>query len=322
MGSTVRDLRYALRQLRRAPVFSVVVVLMLALGIGANTAVFSVMNAVLMQLLPVANPHSLYYVRMANGEAQPPGAGNTGDSNTSFSEAAFEALRQRTDVFDDLIGYVPLSFNGSVAVRHGELPESAEGEEVSGNFFTGLTVRMERGRGFTRQDEAAHAAVVVLSYDYWTRSFARDPQILGQTIYIKGIPFSVVGIAARGFKGIEPATASDFWIPLQSRPELNAWGTPAAFDTLYGSPKWWCFRMMARLRQGSRRPWPSRLSLAHLQPSSSRPSATSTPGNGSRCSTSSPRAASMATTSNTATPSPFSWDWSPSCCSSPARTLP
>ncbi len=250
MVSTARDLRYALRQLRRSPVFSVVVVLMLALGIGANTAVFSVMNAVLMQLLPVANPHRLYYVRMANGESQPPGAGNTGEYNTSFSEPVFEALRQRADIFDNLIGYVPLSFNQSVAVRHGELPESAEGEEVSGNFFTGLTVRMDRGRGFTAADETSHAPIVVLSYDYWTRSFARDPNILSQTIYIKGIPFSVVGVTARGFKGIEPATSTDFWVPLQNRPELNAWGQPAGFDTLYGSPKWWCFRMMARLRQG------------------------------------------------------------------------
>jgi len=239
-----------LRQLRKAPLFAVVVVLMLALGIGANTAVFSVMNAILMQLLPVAHPHGLYYVRMAKGEGQPPGAGNTGAYNTSFSEPVFEALRQRADVFEDLIGYVPLSFNGSVAVRHGELPESAEGEEVSGNFFSGLSVRMESGRGFTLADETSHAPIIVLSYDYWTRSFARDPAILGETIYIKGVPVSVVGITARGFKGIEPATAADFWMPLQNRPEFNAWGQPATFDTLYGSPKWWCFRMMARLRPG------------------------------------------------------------------------
>src|SRR6266704_698788 len=167
MRLIARDLRYALRQLRKAPLFTVVVVVMLALGIGANTAVFSVMNAVLMQLLPVAHPHGLYYVRMANGQGQAPGAGNTGDSETSFSEPVFEALRQRADVSEDLIGYVPLSFNGSVAVRHGELPESAEGEEVSGNFFSGLSVRMERGRGFTLADETSHAPIVVLSYDYW-----------------------------------------------------------------------------------------------------------------------------------------------------------
>jgi len=136
----------------------------------------------------VQRPHGLFYVRMANGQGQPPGADNTGDSETSFSAAAFEALRQRGDVFEDLIGYVPLSFDGRVAVRHAELPESAEGEETSGNFFSGLGVRMHSGRGFTFEDEKSHASVVVLSYDYWTRSFARDPDILGQTVYIKGIP--------------------------------------------------------------------------------------------------------------------------------------
>jgi len=248
MGAFARDLRYALRQLKKAPGFATVVVVMLALGIGANTAVFSVMNAVLMQLLPVSRPHGLYYVRMANGEGQAPGAGNTGDSNTSFSEVTFEALRQRTDVFEELIGYVPLSFNGSVAVRHGELPEEAEGEEVSGNFFSGLSARMGLGRGFTYQDEKDHTQTAVISYEFWTRSFARDPNVVGKTMYVKGVPLTIVGVTARGFKGIEPAVSADFWIPLQNRPELNAWGTPAVNDTLYGSPKWWCLRLMARLR--------------------------------------------------------------------------
>ncbi|MGD0736145.1 MAG: ABC transporter permease [Terracidiphilus sp.] len=246
----LQDVRYALRQLRKSPGFTLTVVLMLALGIGANTAVFSVMNAILMQLLPVSHPEGLSYVHMANGEWQPPGAGNTGDSNTSFSEAAFEALRQRNDVFEELIGFVPLSLTGSVAVRHGVLPEEAEGEEVSGNFFSGLGARLEQGRGFTLQDEKDHTQTVVLSYDYWTRSYARDPAILGQTLYVKGIPMTVVGVAAHAFKGIEPGTSADFWIPLQNRPELNAWGIPAEFNTLYGTPKWWSLRLMARLRPG------------------------------------------------------------------------
>jgi len=227
-----QDLVYALRQLRKSPGFTLIVVLMLALGIGANTAVFSVMNATLLQLLPVSRPEGLSYVRMPNSEHNPPGASNTGAWDTSFSEPVFEALRQRSDVFEDLIAYVPLSFTGSIAVRHGELPEEAEGEEVSGNFFSGVGVRLERGRGFSLQDENNHAPVVVLSYDYWTRSYARDPSIVGQTLYVKGVPMTVVGVAAHGFKGIEPATATDFWIPLQNRAELNAWGTPPEFNTL------------------------------------------------------------------------------------------
>ncbi|MGA3136894.1 MAG: ABC transporter permease [Terracidiphilus sp.] len=247
MRSILQDIRYAVRQLRKSPGFTLTVVITLALGIGANTAVFSVMNAVLMKLLPVSRAEGLSYMRMANGQGQPPRVTSSGDSRTAFSLATFEALRQRTDVFEELIAYVPLSLDGSVAVRHGELPDTAEGEEVSGNFFSGLGARLERGRGFTLQDEKNHAPVVVLSYDYWTRSFARDPGVVGQTLYIKSIPVTVVGVAAHGFQGIEPGASTDFWIPLQDRPELNAWG--ANFIKLYDS-HWFCLRVMARLRPG------------------------------------------------------------------------
>jgi predicted permease len=246
----LQDLRYALRQLRKSPGFTLTVVLTLALGIGANTAVFSVMNAILMKLLPVSRPQGLSYVHIGNGQSQAPGGWNTGDTDTSFSEATFEAFRQRSDIFEDLIGYVPLSFTGNVAVRYGDLPEEAEGDEVSGNFFSALGARIERGRGFISDDEKDHAPIAVISYAYWTRRFARDPGVLGQTFYVKGVPLTIVGIAGDGFKGIEPASSIDFWIPLQNRPELNAWGTPAGDQSLYGSPKWWCLRMMARLRGG------------------------------------------------------------------------
>ena len=249
MQAWLQDVRYALRQLRKSWGFTLVVVLTLALGIGANTAVFSVMNAVLLQLLPVSRPEGLSYVEMANDQGQAPGGSNTGDSSTSFTEETFEALRLRSDVFEELVAYVPLSFTGSVAVRYGQLPDEAEGEEVSGNFFSGLGARIERGRGFTLQDEQNHTALVVLSYDYWTRRFSRVVSVLGQTLNVKGVPLTIVGIAAQGFKGIEPGSATDFWIPLQNDPRVNAWGSTSE-TTLYGSPKWWCLRLMARLRPG------------------------------------------------------------------------
>ena len=249
MTNVMQDLQYALRQLRKSWGFTLVVVLTLAMGIGANTAVFSVMNAILLQLLPVSRPEGLSYIQMANGEGQAPGGSNTGDSSTSFTEETFEALRLRSDVFEELIAYVPLSFTGSVPVRYGDLPEESEGEEVSGNFFSGVGVRLDRGRGITLADEKNHAAIVVLSYDYWTRRFSRAPGVLGQTLYVKGVPLTIVGITARGFKGIEPGESTDFWIPLQQDSRLNAWGADYQ-ETLYGSPKWWCLRMMARLRSG------------------------------------------------------------------------
>ena len=202
MQHTIQDLQYALRQLRKSWAFALVVVLTLAMGIGANTAVFSVMNAILLQLLPVSRPEGLSYVQMANGQGQAPGGSNTGDTATSFTEETFETLRQRSDVFEELVAYVPLSFTGSVAVRYGDLPEESEGEEVSGNFFSGVGVRMDRGRGFTLNDEKNHASIVVLSYDYWTRRFSREPGVIGQTLYVRGVPLTIVGITARGFKGI------------------------------------------------------------------------------------------------------------------------
>ena len=250
MSGLGQDLRYALRQLRKNPWFTAVVVFALALGMGANTAVYSVMDAVLLRMLPVHDPHRLFYLHIGGGENQPYSASNTGNGDTSFSEPVFEALRQRKDVFDDLVAYVPLSFSGKAAVRYKEGPEEAKGDEVSGNFFSGLSVGIVRGRGFSLEDETNHAPVAVISYDYWTRRFARDPSILGQTLFIKNIPFSIIGVTSYGFPGIEPASATDFWIPLQNRPELNAWGAPPSGSTLYGTPRWWCLLMVGRLRPG------------------------------------------------------------------------
>lgn len=247
MTALLQDVRYALRQLRKSPGFAAVAIITLALGIGANTAVFSVMNAVLQRRLPVRNPERLYYVQIANGQWQPPGASDTGHSGTSFSEPVFEALRQRRDVFDDLIAYVPLGI-GKVAVRYGQTPEEVAGEEVSGNFFSGLTAQVVHGRPLTLQDEKDHAAVAVISDAYWKRRFASNLGMLGSTLFIKGVPFTIIGIAGPGFHGIEGASATDFWIPLQNRPELNAWGTPSDVNSLYGTPKWWCLELMARLR--------------------------------------------------------------------------
>jgi predicted permease len=242
----LQDLRYALRQLRNSPGFTVTAVLTLALGIGANTAIFSVMNAVLLRGLPVPDPQQLVYLHVPDG--QPPGASNTGNSETSFSEPVFEQLRQEKRVFSDLMAFVPLSLSGKAAVRFGDTPEEAEGDMVSGNFFSGLRVGFARGRGFTLDDEKNHTQVAVLSYSYWTRRFSRNPSVLGQAFYVKGIPFTVIGVAANKFYGVEPGNSTDFWIPLQNRPELNAWGIAPEFNTLYGTPQWWCLELIARLQ--------------------------------------------------------------------------
>ena len=239
-----QDFRYGLRMLWKNPGFTATAILTLALGIGGNTAVFSVMNSVLLRNLPLPHPEQLMYLRLPNN--QPYGASNTGDGDTSFSDPVFEQLRKERAAFSDLMAYVPLSIS-KVAVRIGEEPEEAEADMVSGNFFSGLGTAFARGRGFTVEDEIGHAPLAVLSYAYWTGRFARNPSVLGQIIYVKGLPFTIIGVTAQGFYGVEPGASTDFWIPLQNRPELNAWGTPASGSTLYGSPTWWCLRLIGRL---------------------------------------------------------------------------
>jgi len=240
------DLRYAIRQLRKTPGFTLVCVLTLGLGIGANTAVFSVMNAVLLRSLPVTDPARVVYLRTSN----PPRGTGTIDSNETFSYPVYDALRRQNRGLSPVMAYVPLA-NGKVAVRYGEQPEQAEGDMVSGTFFSGLGVKLASGRGFSEQDESNHAPIAVISYNYWTRRFASMPDVLGKTLYVNGIPLTIVGVAGEGFEGVEAGRSTDFWIPLQSRAELNAWGAPTDDGKTYiGKPNWWCLRLTGRLAPG------------------------------------------------------------------------
>ena len=156
----MQDIRYALRQLRKNPGFTAVCVLTLALGIGANTAVFTVMNAVMLRFLPVPNPQQLVYVQTSGW---PSGASQTGMGEYSFNEASFQELRKQKGVFSDLMAFVPISLN-KTAVRFGDRPEEVEADMVSGNFFSGLGVRPARGRLVNDEDESRHNHVAVLSY--------------------------------------------------------------------------------------------------------------------------------------------------------------
>ena len=246
MSALFHDLRYAARQLRKTPGFTFICVLTLALGIGANTAVFSVMNAVLLKSLPVRDPQRVVYLRTS----KPPRRTGTIDSNETFSYPVYDALRQQHGALADVMAYVPLS-TGKVAVRYGAQPEEAEGDMVSGNFFSGLGIKLARGHAFTKEDESSHAPIAVISYNYWTQRFSRSPDVLGKTLYVNGVPITIVGIAAEGFEGVESGSSTDFWIPLQNRTELNAWGNPLEDGKNYIQDQtWWCMRMLGRLAPG------------------------------------------------------------------------
>jgi predicted permease len=249
MPIMLQDLRYTLRQILKSPGFTLTAVLTLALGIGANTAVFSVLNALLLKMLPVRDAQQLYTVKLLHGGTQPPNTSGTGNGNTSFSLPVFQALRSQSRVFADLIAHVPIAL-GQVPVRYGDTPTTKAGEEVSGNFFTGLGVPFAAGVGLTNADEQQHAAKVVISYGFWTTTFSRNPAAIGQTLYISSVPLTIVGITAPGFVGVDAGSPADFWIPLQTRPELNAWGFPGDHGTLYNQPKWWAVPLAARLAPG------------------------------------------------------------------------
>jgi predicted permease len=242
-----QDLKFAVRQLRRTPGFALVAVLTLALGIGANAAVFSVMNAVMLRYLPVPNPQQLVLLHYTD---QPENSGQTGYDDTSLSEPVFASLRQQKDVFSDLVAFVPLGIP-KIAVRIGDEAEEAAVDEVSGNFFSGIGVKLTRGRGFETSDETSHAQLAVLSYAYWTSRFGRNPSTLGQTIFVKGVPFTITGVAAPEFTGLERGKAVDLWVPFQINSQLKPWGAPAQDKQgLYGSPEWFFLMTVGRLRPG------------------------------------------------------------------------
>jgi predicted permease len=258
LDKLVRDLRFGLKSLAHSPGFAATAILTLALGIGANTAVFSVMNAVLLKSLPVREPDRLVYLRTSNAPR------NTGtiDSHQTFSYPVYDALRHQSGAFSALMAYVPLS-NSKVAVRYGSEPEEAEGDMVSGTFFSGLGVSLPLGRGFTGDDETSHAPLAVISYNHWTRRFGRNPDVLGKTLYVNSVPMTIVGVAAQGFEGVESGHSTDFWIPLQNRRELNAWGNPPDDGKLYfANSTWWCMFLTGRLAPGVTRAQ----AVAQLQP--------------------------------------------------------
>jgi hypothetical protein len=222
----VRDFRSNARR------FALIAILALTPGISARAA------------SPGHRSQELFYLRLPTGA--PYGASSTGDGTTSFSLPVFEALRRDQRAFSDVMAFAPLG-NGKVAVQKGDVSEEATGEMVSGNFFSGLGMKMYLGDGFKVEDERRHAPLAVLSFAYWTHLYSRNPGVLGEAIDIQGVPFAILGIAPEGFSGVDPKRPADFWIPLQSRPELNPWGSSKMLD---GSPNGWCLGLIARLAPG------------------------------------------------------------------------
>jgi predicted permease len=204
------DLRYALRQLRLSPGFTAVAVLSLGLGIGANTAIFQLIDAIRLRSLPVRSPSELAAI------GTPPtdffASGWYSARNRAFTWAQFEQMRKHQQAFSGLLAFGTTRFNLS---RGGE-SRYAEGLYVTGNYFDVLGVTPLLGRGFTSADEKPDCAEagVVLSYAFWQREFSGDTAAVGRTISLNGRSFPVIGVAPREFFGLEPARRFDVALPV------------------------------------------------------------------------------------------------------------
>ncbi len=218
----LQDIRYALRQLRKSPGFTVTAVLTLALGIGANTAIFTLVHAVLLRTLPVANPSQLYRIGDLDDCCVSGGYLNdTGDFDL-FSTDLFEQLKQSAPQFEQLAAMQAGQWQWSVRRGEGE-PKSLRAEFVTGNYFAMLGLRAYAGRLFADADDTpASAPVTVLSFRAWQGEYASDPSIVGSTIFIQTKPFTVIGVAPPGFFGDRVSdTPPDFWMPIQMEPYVR-----------------------------------------------------------------------------------------------------
>jgi MacB-like periplasmic core domain len=225
----IQDLRYGLRMLRKNPAFTIVTILTLALGIGANTAIFSVLDAVMLQNLPVERPQQLVVVNWTSKDwpalVEDLEGSNRKDSISSgwLSESlptpVFDALRTESNTLSDVFAFSANvhRFNVQLEGR----PYSADTESVSGNYFTGLGVRPILGRTILPADDTVTAPpVAVLSYNFWKRNLGGDESVVGKTIVTNNIPMTIVGVTPPEFFGTQPGEDNEMWVTLHMFPRL------------------------------------------------------------------------------------------------------
>jgi macrolide transport system ATP-binding/permease protein len=223
MMTFIQDVSYALRQLRKTPAFTLTVLMTIALGIGANAAIFTLVNAVLLQNLPVADPATLVHV--GDGTDCCVNGGARKDGNYSLiSTEAYQYLRKNAPEFEELAAMQSAS-NFITARRDGgdNQAQSVRSEFVSGNYFRTFGLRPAAGRLFTDADDVEGApATAVMSYSTWENTYNGDSSILGSTFWVNTKPVTVIGIAPKGFFGDRLASSPpDFYLPVQSMDSLT-----------------------------------------------------------------------------------------------------
>jgi predicted permease len=236
MDNLLQDTLFALRTLRKTPAFTVIVVLTLALGIGANTAIFSLTDQVLLRLLPVQHPEQLVVF-----DGPGPNQGRTFNNGT-FSYPMYRDFRDQNKVLDGVLARFPTPLTLTIDGR----AERVGGELVSGNYFDVLGVRPVVGRLFGADDDKTPGGhpVAILAYDYWTRRFAANPAVLSQKIALNNVPMTIVGVAPRGFHGVILGEAPDVMVPLMMKSQM----TPTWDDLMNRRSRW--VNVMGRVKPG------------------------------------------------------------------------
>ena len=239
MGSLGQDLRYGVRLLFNNKGFTAVTVLSLALGIGANTAIFSLINAVMLRMLPVKDPQQLVLFSLV-------GPGRT---SNNFNYPLFERLRENLHSFTGLIAANSVSGLRMTASEAGASPEvdTVQQAQVSGNYFSVLGVQAVAGRVLADDDESASdlQPLAVISYDFWKRRFGLDPAVVGKKITLNEFPFTIVGVTPPGFFGFEVGRKPDLWWPLRAVPLVFPGN-----QSLKLRGHWW-LRVIGRLQPGA-----------------------------------------------------------------------
>ena len=242
----MNDLRFAIRQLLKNPGFSTVAVLTLACGIGANTAIFSLLNAVWMRSLPVRNPHELRVIKWSGHNATlshfQGGVSRTtrdgGRTDGSFPYPLYRDFKRQVKGFSDLFAFFPLD---GLTVGGPTGATTSDALMVSGDFFDGYGAKPFMGRALVPQDDSPQSApVAVITYRFWEIVYGLDPQVLGQVVTVNQHPFTIVGVLPRTFCGPSIGDPANIYVPMSAQPALSSSIQLDARD------HWWV-RIMARL---------------------------------------------------------------------------
>jgi predicted permease len=250
MGTLLKDVRYAARVLLKSPGFTLVAVLTLALGVGANTAIFQLIDAVRLSTLPVKDPQQLVGVQLSDTKGE---RGNFSDEYPAVTNAIWEQIRDRQQAFSGVFAWGQDDFN----LAEGGEARLARGLWVSGEFFGVLGVRPELGRLFNSEDDrkGCGSPGVVLSHAFWRREFGGDPSVVGRQMKIEGKSFQVVGVTPASFYGLEVGRSFDLAVPVCSEALLSG----EENSRLASGSNWWLI-VMGRLKPG----WTGERAAAHL----------------------------------------------------------